>query len=138
MVDLSTQTLAQLMVNRRKCLTQLRDLGRRQAELIAAGEMNDLLKLIGAKQQLIVALQSLEKRLTAFHEQDAESRQWESDEARARCAADAESCRRLIDEVMAMEQEGEMQMTRRRDELAGQLRMVASGGRVREAYQANR
>jgi hypothetical protein len=44
----------------------------------------------------------------------------------------------LIDEVMAMEQEGEMQMTRRRDELAGQLRMVASGGRVREAYQANR
>jgi hypothetical protein len=39
---------------------------------------------------------------------------------------------------MTMEQEGEIEMTRRRDELAGQLRVVASGGRVREAYQANR
>ena len=138
MTDLSTQTLADLMVKRRKCLTQLRDLGLRQAALIAAGEMSGLLKLIAAKQQLIVALQSLEKRLAPFHEQDSDSRQWESVEARARCAADAEACRRLIDEVMAMEQEGEMQMTRRRDELAGQLRVVASGGRVREAYQANR
>jgi hypothetical protein len=138
MSNLSTHTLAELMVKRRKCLTQLRDLGLRQAELIAAGEMGALLKLIAAKQQLIVALQSLEKRLTPFHEQDARIRQWESTEARARCAADAEACRRLIDEVMAMEQESEMQMTRRRDELAGQLRLVASGGRVREAYQANR
>jgi flagellar biosynthesis/type III secretory pathway chaperone len=138
MTDLSTNALAELMVKRRKCLTQLRDLGLRQAELIAEGEISDLLKLIGAKQQLIVALQALEKRLAPFHEQDADKRQWESIEARVRCAADAETCRRLIDEVMTMEQEGEIEMTRRRDELAGQLRVVASGGRVREAYQANR
>ena len=81
MTDLSTNALAELMAKRRKCLTQLRDLGLRQTELIAAGEMSDLLKLIAAKQQLIVALQSLEKRLAPFQKQDAERREWASADA---------------------------------------------------------
>jgi hypothetical protein len=135
---LSTDILADLMVKRRKCLTQLRDLGVRQLQLVAAGEISNLLRVAGAKQQLIVALQALEKQLTPFHEQDPESRAWASPEARARCASDAETCRQLIQEVMVMEQDGERQMTARRDQVAGQLRSVATGGRVREAYGANR
>jgi hypothetical protein len=136
--DGSTTLLADLMLKRRKCLTQLRDLGARQAQLIAAGEMADLLRLVAAKQQLIVALQALEKQLAPFHGQDPDRREWASPEARAQCAADGEACRQLIREVMAMEQDGERQMTTRRDDVANQLRSVASGGRVREAYQANR
>lgn len=138
MPDLSTHTLADLMVKRRKCLTQLRDLGARQGSLIAAGEMTDLLRVVAAKQQLIVALQTIEKQLSPFHDQNAESRMWGSDEARTKCAADADACRLLIEEVMAMEQDGERQMATRRDDVAGQLKSVASGGRVREAYGANR
>ena len=136
--DSSSTTLADLMVKRRKCLTQLRDLGARQALLIAAGEMSDLLRLASAKQQLIVALQAVERQLAPFQDQDPESRAWESAEIRSRCAADADACRQLIEEVIAMEQDGERQMATRRDELANQLRSVASGGRVREAYGANR
>lgn len=138
MTDLSTHNLAELMVKRRKCLTQLRDLGLRQAQLIAAGEVTELLRLASAKQQLIVALQALERGLAPFQEQDPESRPWESAEARARCASDAALCRELIQQVMTMEQEGERQMTARRDDVAHQLRSVAAGGRVREAYGANR
>jgi hypothetical protein len=136
--DFSTDNLAALMLKRRKCLVQLRDLGLRQARMIAAGEISELLRLAGAKQQLIVALQAIEKQLAPFHEQNPESRVWSSPEARARCAADADVCRTLIDEVMRMEQDGERQMTARRDQVAGQIRAVAVGGRVREAYQANR
>ncbi len=138
MTDLPTNILADLMLKRRKCLTQLRDLGIRQSQFIAAGEMAELLRLAAAKQQLIVALQAIEKQLAPFHVQDAEGRHWASVEARARCADDAEACRQLVQEVMAMEQDGERQMTSRRDQVADQLRSVAAGGRVREAYQANR
>jgi hypothetical protein len=138
MPDLSTNTLADLMAKRRKCLTQLRDLGFKQALLVASGEMSDLLRLVAAKQQLIVALQSLERQLAPFHDQRPESRVWASPAARAACADDAEACRQLIGEVMAMEQDGERQMAKRRDDVAGQLRTATSGGRVREAYQANR
>jgi hypothetical protein len=136
--ELSTNILAGLMVKRRKCLTQLRDLGVRQQELIAAGEISALLRLAGAKQQLIVALQALEKQLAPFQEQDPDKRVWASAEARAQCASDAEASRELIRQVMEMEQDGERQMTARRDQVAGQIRAVAAGGRVREAYQANR
>jgi hypothetical protein len=118
-------------------LTQLRDAGLRQAELIASGEMADLLRLCAAKQQLIVALQALETQLAPFHAEDPEQRQWSSADARAACAADAEACRRLIQEVMAMEQDGERQMTQRRDEVAGRLQSAGAAGRVRQAYQNN-
>jgi hypothetical protein len=111
-------------------------LGARQAQMIAGGEMTELLRLVAAKQQLIVALQAIEQQLSPFHEQDPETRRWATSEARAKCAADAEACRGLIQEVMAMEQAGERQMTERRDAVANQLRTVAAGSRVRDAYQA--
>ena len=133
-----TTTLAGLMSKRRKCLEQLRELGRRQAAFIAAGEMAELLRLGAAKEQLIVAVQAIERQLTPFQAEAPESRAWESSSARAQCAADADACRELIQEVMAMEQAGEQQMTMRRDAVSQQLRSAAQGGRVREAYGANR
>src|SRR5688572_29670197 len=126
------------MVKKRKCLEQLRDLGRRQLQLIAGGDATELLRVAAAKQQLIAALQMIEKRLTPFHEQAPESRAWPNAAARAQCAADADECRKLVHEVMTMEQDGERQLMQRRDDVAGQLRMATQGGRVRESYQANR
>jgi hypothetical protein len=116
-------------------LEQLRDLGLRQAGLIAAGNISDLMRLLSAKQQLIVALQALEKELAPYHNEDPDSRRWPSPEERARCAADADHCRRLIPEVMELEQAGERQITARRDEAAHQLRAVGAAGRIREAYR---
>jgi hypothetical protein len=130
----STTRLAELVAKRRRCLEQLLELGRRQADLIAVGNMGDLMRLLAAKQQLIVALQAMERELAPYHEQDPDERTWASAEERARCAADAEHCRRLIQEVVALEQTGERQLTMRRDEAAGQLRMVKAAGRIREAY----
>jgi flagellar biosynthesis/type III secretory pathway chaperone len=134
----STTALADLMVKKRKCLEQLRDLGRRQVELTVGGDTTELLRVAAAKQQLIAALQMIEKRLAPFHGQAPETRAWASSTARAQCATDAEACRQLVQEVMAMEQDCEQQMMQRRDDVAGQLRTAAQGGRVREAYQANR
>ena len=136
MLEHPTNLLADLVAKRRKCLAQLRDLGLRQSQMIAGGEMAELLRLVAAKQQLIVALQAIEQQLAPFHQQDPEQRRWESAEARSRCAADAEACRLLIQEVMSMEQAGERQMIERRDAVATQLRTVVSGGKVRDAYQA--
>ncbi len=138
MAELSTTRLADLIAKRRRCLEQLRDLGHRQADLIAAGNMTDLMRLFAAKQQLITALQAMEKELAPYHDEDPDSRLWSSPEERTRCAADADHCRQLIAEVMALEQAGERQMTVRRDEAASQLRAVATAGRVREAYEMQR
>ena len=95
------------------------------------------MRLLSAKQQLIAVLQTLEKELGPFHDEDPDGRQWSSPAVRRVRLADADHCRRLIQEVVALEQSGERQLTIRRDEAATQLRAVhaagAGAGGVREA-----
>ncbi|HMO83670.1 MAG TPA: hypothetical protein PKC18_01990 [Lacipirellulaceae bacterium] len=134
MNDHSTKRLAELVGNRRRCLEQLLNLGRRQVDLVSLGNMSDLMRLLAAKQQLIAALQSLEKELAPFHEQEPDDRVWESSVVRSQCAADADACRRLILEVVDLEQGCEKQITFRRDEAASKLRNVESGSMIRAAY----
>lgn len=138
MSELTTTRLAELIAKRRRCLEQLLDLGRRQADLIAVGNMADLMRLLAAKQQLILALQAIERDLAPYHDEDPDSRTWPSADERARCATDADRCRQLIQEVMALEQAGERQLVLRRDEAAGQLRTAHAGGRIRAAYMEHK
>ena len=136
MNTLDTDNLADLINKRHRCLTQLRDLGRKQAELIATGEMGPLLRLISVKNQLITALQTVEQELSPYHIQDPEQRVWPSAEARAQCASQADACRELLAEVMDLERQNEMNMVQRRDHVAQQLQAAQAAGTARGAYQA--
>jgi hypothetical protein len=129
--------LAELIAKRHTCLAQLHRLGVKQAELIAAGEMSSLMRLLSAKNQLIVALQSLERQLEPFQNQQPELRQWSSPALREQCQELAEQSRRLLEGVMQMERENEQQMTLRRDRIAHQLSSLQSAETARRAYQAS-
>jgi len=131
-----TDKLANLISKRHRCLLQLRDLGYMQADLIAKGDMPPLLRLLGAKNQLIVAMQAIEQELNPFHRQNPEDRNWSTQEARSKCADQADECRKLLDEVMQLEQDNEKQMTLRRDQVASQLQAAQAASTARGAYQA--
>ncbi len=133
---LPTKKLAELIAKRHTCLTQLRDLGCQQATLIAAGEMAALLRLIAAKNQLIIALQTIEQGLTPFHNQDPASRVWDSPAERAACAQQVQECKALLEEVMQLERDNEAHMIQRRDNVAGQLQAARTASTARGAYQA--
>ncbi len=115
----------------------MRDLGQRQSELISTGEMASLLRLLSAKNQVIAAIQAIEKELDPFHAQDPEQRQWHSSQARVHCAQLAEECRLLLAEVMQMERDNEQKMTVRRDEVANQLQAARASSTARGAYQVH-
>ena len=134
---LTTTCLADLIDKRHRCLLQLRDLGHKQAELIATGEMAPLLRLITAKNQLIAALQSIEQGLAPYHEQDPDQRDWPAAEARAQCAQQADACQQLLSEVMELERVNEQNIIERRDQVATQLQAVQASGAARGAYQAH-
>ena len=121
MTDLSTDKLADLVAKRHSCLVQLHKLGVKQSEFIASGEISSLLRLLSVKNQLIVALQSIEQQLAPFHDQNPEMRQWASVEARENCSRQAAECKQLLDQVMRLECENEAKMTQRRDQIAQQL-----------------
>lgn len=131
---LSTDRLAELVAQKRQVLVQLRQVGVRQGELVDAGDVSTLLKLLGAKQTLLNGLRAIEASLAPFHEQDPDARAWPTPESRAACAADAQQCSRLLEEVMRMEREQERRMSDQRDRIARQLRAAHAAGEAAGAY----
>ena len=134
----NTETLAQLLRQKRAVLEQLAAVAVRQAALIESGDMTELIKLLSAKQKLINALQTAEKLLSPYRGEDPEQRVWKSPEARAACAADSQTCSRLLAQVLEMERNQEQQMMGRRDAVAMQLRQAQSAHQVASAYQPHR
>lgn len=133
--DLSTDKLAELVEKRHACLVQLHKLGEKQSEFIISGEISSLLRLLSVKNQLIVALQSIEQQLGPFHEQDPDQRQWASAEEHQKCSAQAAECSQLLERVMRLESENEAKMTQRRDQIAQQLQTAQNSASARRAYQ---
>ncbi len=130
----TTELLAERMDQKLALLVQLRDLGLHQAALISAGDMNQLLKLLSAKQRLLAALQSVERQLDPFRNDDPEARIWPSAEHRRRCAVAANACEQLLGSIVAQERESESQMQRRRDEAAARLESAQFNAQVHHAY----
>lgn len=131
---MESHLLAEIVGRKHDCLLQLRELGRQQYELIGAGQMTQLLKLLSVKQQLIHQLQSLEQELDPFRGQDPAARQWSTPEARGACARLIESSQELFNEIMGCERESEQLLSRRRDETAERLRSAHYASAARQAY----
>ena len=134
----ATERLAELIRGKHQVLVQLRELGRRQADLVASGDTASLLKLLAVKQQLIVALQGLERELAPRYEEDPERRVWQSPQQRAHCADKAAECNELLREIVNLEKSSAEKMTARRNEVAEQLQQVHAAAQVRSAYEAQR
>ena len=63
MTNLPTDILMQLVRAKYTCLVQLRDLGRRQLELIDQGNVTGLLDALSVKQKPLSDIQRIEKAL---------------------------------------------------------------------------
>lgn len=133
LMSANTQQLAQLIAAKHDVLTQVRQLARRQVELVEEGDVGKLLGLLAAKQGLMLQLQDLERELDPFRRQDPDSRRWPSAEDRQRTRELATRCESLLSEIMVMEKNCETNMIQRRDAAASRL---AGVGRAAEAAQA--
>ena len=132
----TTEQLAELIRKKHQILMQLREIGRRQTDLVAGGEIAALLKLLAGKQTLIAGLQDLEGKLKPYYAQNPDTRVWRSPADRARCAQLAEECNALLEEVVNLEKVGAERMNARKSEVAEQLQQVHAAAHVRSAYQA--
>jgi len=131
---METDRLAELIDQKQKVLTQLRQLADRQSRLIGEGNMSALLGLLAAKQKLLGNLQDLERQLDAFRQQDPDRRKWRSPQARERTRHAAERCATLLDEIMRVERQCESDLVRRRDIAATRLQGAHTASQARRAY----
>jgi hypothetical protein len=136
MPSLDTNLLADLVRAKHTCLVQLRDMGRRQLELVDEGNMTALLDVLSAKQRPLVELQRIEKALDPFRSQDPQQRCWRTAEDRAACADCLRQCDDLLAEIVGQEKRSEAALARRRQETAIQLSGVHLAGQALGAYAA--
>lgn len=134
----STNLLADLVHRKHAVLVELRDVGRRQRDVVDRGETTALLELLAAKQSMIALLQQVERDLAPFHDDDPDERVWLSSEERQRCAQEAADCSQLLAEIVDLERASAERLTERRNDVAAQLRQVHTAGQARSAYEAHR
>jgi hypothetical protein len=129
-----TDHLAALIAGKNQVLEVLVRLSRRQLDLIAAGEMTALVKLLAAKQTVMNQLQSLEQKLAPFRDEDPDRRAWRSPAERAACQDCAQQAQMLLAEVIKLEKQAEQAMVARRDAVAAALVAAQSASDARAAY----
>ena len=133
---LESDLLADLIVRKRDCLVQLRDLGPRQLALVREGSMTTLLDLLSAKQRLLLELQRLERQLDPFRGQDPDARRWSTPETRQQTARRLAECETLLAQIVRQDKECEEELIDRRRRTAIRLQDVHAAHRARGAYLA--
>src|SRR5208283_3531023 len=118
MTNLPTDILMQLVRARYTCLVQLRDLGRRQLELIDQDNVSGLLDVLAVKQKPLADIQRIEKALDPYRGQDPEQRQWHSADDRTACAELVRQCQALLEEIVLHEKRCEEIMVHKREAVA--------------------
>jgi hypothetical protein len=133
----STERLAELVRAKHACLTQLHGLGKRQLIVIADGDISLLLNLLSAKQSLLAELQTIERGLDPFRQQDPDERRWASATDRQRSSQVLEQCEMLLKDILAQEKQSEQQLCQRRDEAAARLQGSHLAFQARGAYHSD-
>jgi hypothetical protein len=132
-----THHLADLIRRKHDVLAKLHELGRSQLAFVDGGELTELLVVLSGKQQLLEHLQSIERQLDPFRDQDPDSRRWASIEDRRRSAEMIDKCETLLAEIVEQERRSEAVLCLRRDEAAARLQGVHLAGRARGAYETS-
>lgn len=134
MTLITTDHLTKLVRQKHACLTQLAELGRQQRAVAESGDVNDLLRILGQKQLLIVSMQTIEAELAPFREDDPERRAWRCPADRAACAKLVAECELLFRSVLEHERHAEDRLRRRRDDAELRLCESRAADAIRGAY----
>jgi hypothetical protein len=131
---METDRLIQLIDAKHTVLTQLHDLAQRQFSLAGEGDASALVALLAVKQKLLDTLSALEERLNPFREQDPQVRVWNSAAERSRCAGVAENCRKLLNEIISLDQSGMELLKARQQETLQTIHAAHDAAQARSAY----
>ncbi|HIF30760.1 MAG: hypothetical protein ABGX22_12845 [Pirellulaceae bacterium] len=132
---IETDIIAELMVAKCDVLQQLCTLMHRQAEHVAAGDMDALMNLLAAKDRLLTKLKPIQASLDPFRSQDPEERLWRTKEDRAECQRAATKCGALLAEIIDLEKQDLDDLTCRRDLVAKKLEGLHVSSKAVQAYQ---
>jgi len=121
--------------DRRQCFAELFELSKQQMRLVDTDDYTQLLKLLGGKQQIISRLEAIGKGRPRLWDDWKAERDRLAPAARHACEKTLEETEALLAELLEHERTSTENLSRRRDQTARELRDVASGTRVNQAYR---
>lgn len=116
------------------CYTSLLDLSRRQKEVIAGGNVDDLLKILGQKQQILSRVAEVENLLLPYKRNWRAVRLALDDNDRQILDMALATVEELLAELISLEKESEQLLVTRRDACQRELSEAVSGGSAHHAY----
>lgn len=131
-----TEALLQHMSGRLEILSRLRDLGRQQSATATTANADATLNILARKQTLLDELRALHSRLGPYQADDPEARVWTSEQRREQCRQLADESRRILQEVISLEQTTIDEFSNCRDAIAAQLQDGTDSVLAHSAYTA--
>lgn len=131
---MNTDQLARLIDERCTALAELRVLAARQLEAVRQGDLSGLFPILAEKQAVIEVVAGLEGRLAPYRDEDPEQRPWPTAAERQACAAQWRKSKELLAAILTDERLAEVELTRRRSDVAEQLRGHHQSAEARRAY----
>ncbi len=128
------ESLAELVVQKYRCLKRVHELGQRQMECVTSGDMEGLLEILAVKQRTLGDLQAIDHRLKEIgaygEEGEAIPQKW-----REAIAGVLIESRALLEEILRTESECARILEQRKQDIAKQLAELHDFVRARTAYQ---
>ncbi len=121
--------------DRRQCFAELLELSKRQLGLVETDEYTRLLGLLGGKQQILGRLESIGKAQPRLWDDWRIERERLAPQTRQMCEQILTETEGLLAQLLEHERVGTESLARRRDQTAHELRTVAAGSRVNQAYR---
>jgi hypothetical protein len=124
----------QTFADRRQCFVELLELSRRQLGLVESDDYPQLLGLLGGKQRIIGRLETIGKARPRLWDDWRQARDRLAPRDRQACEQTLAETEALLAQLLEHERISTECLARRRDQTAQQLRAVATGSRVNQAY----
>ncbi|MHC2067404.1 flagellar protein FlgN [Bremerella sp. T1] len=130
-----TDQLVQLIDQKHEVLTQLLTLSQYQLRLAGHdSHIDDLMRVLAAKQTLIERLTRIDRTMDPFRQQNPESRVWRSASERTQCSQKAKQCEVLLTELKQLEHKSTEVVASHRDEISKLLRETHTSVDSASAY----
>jgi hypothetical protein len=135
-LDLSTESLFELLERKLHLLTAMREMSLAQTDLVSQHDMTSLMSLLSKKQELMASLAEVQSQFEPFREQDPETRDWSSQSRRNTCQEMVARCDQLLQELIVMEDRSLGSMSLQRDSIAAQLQQNIDASTIQNAYES--
>ncbi len=121
--------------DRRQCFAELLELSQRQLGLVETDDYTQLMRLLAGKQQIIVRLETISRGAPRLWDDWRRERDQLPAASRAACEQTLAETEALLARLLEHERVSTETLSRRRDATQAQLRSVAGGARVNQAYR---